>query len=181
MKKHYFFIFTLAVAVLLAGHVVAQDKPCMKSKTDAACCKGDSKIVSLDYEGKTLYFCCASSMEKFKADPEKYFKAMEAKGLTFGSGLKLQETCPVMGGMINKEYFVQFEGATIFACCAGCIDKIKADPAHYVKVLQEKGETPVLCLSEGSCSGKFTSGMPCPKTGAPTCTRAGEKEAKPQT
>ena len=29
---------------------------------------------SMEYKGKTYYFCCADCMEKFKKDPEKYIK-----------------------------------------------------------------------------------------------------------
>ena len=180
MKKHYFFIFTLAITVLLAGPVVAQEKenPCAMGKATAPGCSGcASKQVSMDYEGKKIYFCCSSSMEKFNADSAKYLKAMEAKGMTLDSALKPQETCPVTGEKINPAVFVNVEGVTIFACCAGCLDKIKADPAEYVKILQEKGETPVLCLSEGCMSGKPC----CPKTGTPPCARTAGKEVKPKT
>jgi YHS domain-containing protein len=181
MRKRYFFIFTLAVAVLLAGHLYAQDHPCTRSQTDASGCKGEHKVVSMDYEGNTLYFCCTPDLEKFKSDPAKYYKAMTAKGMTFGSGLKPQETCPVMGNKINRDVFVNIDGVTIFACCAGCLDKIKADPAHHVKVLQERGETPVLCLSKGGCCDKSTCGKPCPKAGTSPCTRSAEQKVEPKT
>ena len=29
---------------------------------------------SMEYKGKTYYFCCAGCQDKFKADPEKYIK-----------------------------------------------------------------------------------------------------------
>ena len=83
-------------------------------------------------------------------------------------------------GDISLLDFIELEdldGVTIFACCPGCLDKIKADPAQHVKILQEKGETPVLCLSEGCMSGKPC----CPKGETPPCARTAEKEVKPQT
>lgn len=36
--------------------------------------KDKSKAVKYEYKGKTLYFCCEKCVEKFKADPQKYFK-----------------------------------------------------------------------------------------------------------
>ncbi len=59
---------------------------------------------------------------------------------------KAQTECPVMGGKIDKKLFVDFQGKRIYVCCAGCIDKVKADPAKYIKELESKGiildETP---------------------------------------
>ena len=52
----------------------------------------------------------------------------------------VQKSCPVMGGKINKALYVDYEGQRIYVCCAGCIPKIKNDPAKYIKVLTDKGE-----------------------------------------
>ncbi len=52
---------------------------------------------------------------------------------------KAQTECPVMGGKINKSLFIDFEGKRIYVCCGGCIDKVKADPAKYIKELESKG------------------------------------------
>jgi len=54
--------------------------------------------------------------------------------------LKPQETCPVMGGKINKELFADVDGKRVYVCCAGCIKPIQADPAKYIKVLADRGE-----------------------------------------
>ncbi len=39
------------------------------------------KTVYADAEGKRVYFCCTSCLEKFKADPQKYIKQLEAEGV----------------------------------------------------------------------------------------------------
>ncbi len=52
---------------------------------------------------------------------------------------KSQTLCPVMGGKINKSLYVDAEGKRIYVCCAGCIDKIKADPKKYIKQLEDDG------------------------------------------
>lgn len=44
-----------------------------------------------------------------------------------------QATCPVMGGKINPEYYVDVEGKRIYVCCPGCIDIIKRTPQNIVK------------------------------------------------
>lgn len=35
----------------------------------------------VDYNGKRIYFCCASCPEKFKKDPDKYFKKLQDRGV----------------------------------------------------------------------------------------------------
>lgn len=57
---------------------------------------------------------------------------------TFAEETK-QTTCPVMGGKINKELFVDANGVRIYVCCKGCIAKVKADPEKYIKQLQAEG------------------------------------------
>ncbi len=50
-----------------------------------------------------------------------------------------QTACPVMGGKINKELFVDHAGKRIYACCEGCLPKIRKDPAKYIKQLEDAG------------------------------------------
>jgi len=52
---------------------------------------------------------------------------------------KKQTTCPVMGGKINKAQYADVQGKRIYVCCPGCIAKIKADPAKYIKQLEAEG------------------------------------------
>ena len=54
---------------------------------------------------------------------------------------KAQETCPVMGGKINKSLYADVNGHRVYVCCKGCISTIKKDPDKYIKVLKDKGET----------------------------------------
>ena len=53
-----------------------------------------------------------------------------AKFLGKGNGI---ETCPVTGEAISKDVSVEVEGRTIYACCPGCLDKIKKNPELYLK------------------------------------------------
>ena len=49
------------------------------------------------------------------------------------NALKKQTTCPVMGGKINKAQYADMNGKRIYVCCIGCVAKIEADPAKYIK------------------------------------------------
>ncbi len=53
-----------------------------------------------------------------------------------------QTTCPVMGGKIKKDAYVDVKGHRVYVCCAGCRDTIKKDPDKYLKRIKDKGETP---------------------------------------
>jgi len=50
-----------------------------------------------------------------------------------------QTECPVMGGKINKSLYADVNGKRIYVCCKGCIAKVKAAPAKYIKQLEGKG------------------------------------------
>jgi YHS domain-containing protein len=59
----------------------------------------------------------------------------EAKFLGKGDGI---ETCPVTGEAISKDVSVEVAGRTVYACCPGCLDKIKNHPELYLKPPQNK-------------------------------------------
>jgi len=52
-----------------------------------------------------------------------------------------QTTCPVMGGAVNKDLYVDHAGKRIYACCAGCLAPIKENPEKYITELEAKGIT----------------------------------------
>jgi hypothetical protein len=54
--------------------------------------------------------------------------------------LKPQTTCPVMGGKINRDAFVDVKGQRVYVCCSGCIAPIKADPDKYLAKIAANGE-----------------------------------------
>ena len=60
-----------------AGGVVLKPQeicPVMGGKVNRAMCTV--------YEGKCVYFCCESCVPKFKKDPEKYIRKLQAQGVT---------------------------------------------------------------------------------------------------
>ena len=51
-----------------------------------------------------------------------------------------QTTCPVMQGeKINPNLYADVNGKRIYACCPGCIAKIKADPGKYIQQMEADG------------------------------------------
>ncbi|MBN2489853.1 MAG: efflux RND transporter periplasmic adaptor subunit [Planctomycetes bacterium] len=50
-----------------------------------------------------------------------------------------QTHCPVMGGAIVRDVFLDHEGKRIYFCCPPCIDKFKAAPEKYLAALRAAG------------------------------------------
>lgn len=55
---------------------------------------------------------------------------------------KAQTTCPVMGGKINQDLYVDYQGRRIYFCCPACVELFKKEPDKYLKKLEEQGVTP---------------------------------------
>lgn len=55
---------------------------------------------------------------------------------------KKQEKCPVMGGPINTNLFVEVEGYRIYVCCPACTNAIGKDPKKYIEKMKAEGVTP---------------------------------------
>ncbi len=52
---------------------------------------------------------------------------------------KEQAMCPVMGGKVNKEIYVDHGGKRVYLCCAMCIDIFKKDPVKYIQKMEKDG------------------------------------------
>jgi YHS domain-containing protein len=55
--------------------------------------------------------------------------------------VKKQAVCPVMGGEVNTNLFVDHDGRRIYACCPGCVGELKKHPAKYITKLEKDGVT----------------------------------------
>ena len=99
------------------------------------------KSVFVDYQGKRIYFCCASCKTDFGKEPEKYLKKIRDKGEKPALlALVHQKTCPVMGSPIDKKIYSDYKGKRVYFCCGSCKAEFKKNPEKYLKKLQEMGE-----------------------------------------
>jgi YHS domain-containing protein len=67
--------------------------------------------------------------------------AVGAAGAAEGQG-KPQTTCPVLGGKVDKQVYVDYKGQRIYFCCKGCDAEFRKDPEKYLKKMEEQGVTP---------------------------------------
>ncbi len=49
-----------------------------------------------------------------------------------------QKHCPIMGGEIDRDVYVDHEGKRIYFCCPPCIETFKAEPEKYLKKLAKE-------------------------------------------
>ena len=55
--------------------------------------------------------------------------------------VKMQTACPVMGGKINKDLYVDQAGKRIYVCCKGCIAPVQKDFKKHAEKVAAAGET----------------------------------------
>jgi len=53
--------------------------------------------------------------------------------------LKAQTTCPVMGGKIDKDVYLDYQAQRVYFCCSGCNETFLKDPEKYFKKFQDEG------------------------------------------
>jgi len=75
--------------------------------------------------------------EDIQQTADQKAKALIAKLSTEAKEVIEQTTCPVMGGKINKDIFVEYKGQKVYFCCTGCEDKFSADPEKYISKLPQ--------------------------------------------
>lgn len=83
----------------------------------------------------------ASAMVALIAVGDVCAKDATAEAKTTEQAVKKQTLCPIMGGEVNKNLFVDYQGKRIYVCCKGCIGTVKKDPAKYIALLEKEGIT----------------------------------------
>lgn len=114
-------------------------------------------VVTTQYKGKTVAFCCEDCIKDFKKDPDKYMKKIEAeqaKARKEGEKKdekkdeKKGEQPSAAGKPVNKFCAIEqenevdptvtttYKGKTVGFCCEDCIKKFQANPDAYMAKLK---------------------------------------------
>ncbi len=118
----------LLIAVLAFASVIVTTVDTFAQGSDT---KNTEKHQHADSDGSSHKHGDSTSTES------KEHKTYKTALITAGT----QTKCPVMGGTINKAMYVDAVGKRVYVCCAGCINKLKADPAKYISKLEDEGVT----------------------------------------
>lgn len=117
----------LVVVVLFATAVVAQPKkPAPQGLTcpvSGEAIKNLKKAPSVQYEGRTIYFCCKKCVGEFNSNPAKYASKQMAR-------------CPVSGQVVKNPGKAQtsvHQGKVYYFCCPKCKPQFDKEPAKYAK------------------------------------------------
>ncbi|MDY7107443.1 MAG: hypothetical protein SYC29_02290 [Planctomycetota bacterium] len=91
--------------------------------------------VNLVHNNRLVRFCCAGCQPKFKADPAKFFKALDQKIIEQQTKTYPLTTCVVtdaqLGSMGDPVDYV-YGNRLVRFCCASCIRKFEAEPEKYM-------------------------------------------------
>lgn len=88
--------------------------------------------------GTQTYAADDASGKDQKNDASKAVKTEKSADVSTAKG-KAQTLCPVMGGEIDKNLYVDVKGKRIYVCCRGCVGLVKAEPDKYIKILEDQG------------------------------------------
>ncbi|HYL98652.1 MAG TPA: YHS domain-containing protein [Blastocatellia bacterium] len=78
----------------------------------------------VEYQGQYVYFCCDGCPQQFQAEPAKYLPKLSAEDR---EAIKANEKCPISGGAVDKDIWVESEGRKVYFCCPDCAAAFKKD------------------------------------------------------
>jgi Cu(I)/Ag(I) efflux system membrane fusion protein len=83
----------------------------------------------IEYNGIRYGICCLGCDKTFLADPGKYVAGMPNKGRINDLG---NMHCPIMGGEVNKDVFIIYNGYKVYFCCPGCDKQFMKNPDKFL-------------------------------------------------
>jgi Cu+-exporting ATPase len=140
---------------------------------------------SVEHGGKNYYFCSPHCVSKFRQDPGKYLgEGSDTPGLvTLGmtqaapyhpssKASAAKEKDPVCGMDVDPataKHRFEHKGKTYFFCCAGCLEKFRADADRYLNPKASAGLVQLAAPHVGASAA--SPAKPAPKPGHQTDER----------
>ena len=83
-----------------------------------------------EHEGTTYLFCCDGCLERFRAAPRSFLAPAPAA----------EHLDPVCGMSVaaDSPHRLEHDGTTYRFCCAGCVERFRADPDRFLGDRQEE-------------------------------------------
>jgi YHS domain-containing protein len=92
------------------------------------------------HEGREIRFCCGGCVDPFKKESAEYLEKIDAKIVEQQVDRYPLETCVVSGqklGEMGDPYNYVYKNRLVRFCCGGCKGQLKAEPAKFIKKLDE--------------------------------------------
>ena len=117
-----------------------------------------------DYQGKTYYFCAVSCLDKFKADPEQFFRGVPVGLISPGKKNPLPmmmsdrpttqngDIDPVCGMTVQPATAAgsyECRGRKYYFCATRCLEKFRADPDYYLTPPDQRTPKPMPVPASG--------------------------------
>ncbi len=80
-----------------------------------------------------------SPVQKQHSEHTGHEKNIEHEKKETGGRTMPQTNCPVMGGPVNKEVYVDYKGHRIYFCCPGCEETFLKTPEKFLNEMRSKG------------------------------------------
>jgi YHS domain-containing protein len=112
-----------------------------------------NKDLYVDAKGKRIYVCCKGCLETVREDPAAALKTLEERGEKAAPAPSAQQTCPVMGGPVNKDLYVEHKGEKLYVCCQACLKTVKENPEKYAKKIAKQVEERSSAAAAGKEAG----------------------------
>ncbi|MGB2906030.1 MAG: YHS domain-containing protein [Candidatus Aminicenantaceae bacterium] len=161
--KHRSTILTLAILIAFVGVLSlttsVQAEDLVKCAVSGKEMKKSEAKGSMEYMGKTYFFCCDSCETQFKADPEKFINAEPGSLHEHGEHAEPAEHAdhaehaengkvkdPVCGMEFDKskaKATYEYEGKTYYFCMEKCKEDFAKNPAKYVSADENSLKCPV--------------------------------------
>lgn len=87
---------------------------------------------------RLVRLCCSGCKAKLAANPATFVAKLDQAVIAAQAGSYTATVCPISGealGSMGDAYDYVYAGRLVRFCCAGCIDKFKADPAAALATL----------------------------------------------
>jgi YHS domain-containing protein len=155
MIKMLLILTVVAFVFAAASYVQSQDEEVVTCAVSGEKMKKSEAKGSMEYKGKTYYFCCENCEKSFKENPEKYINKQGQEGheQAHQHGEEhmhehAEDTVvdPVCGMKIKKseaKATYEYSGKTYYFCMEGCKEKFVKEPAKYVSADENKITCPV--------------------------------------
>lgn len=74
---------------------------------------------------------------KKQSSPSPAPAASESQAQPAAAAAVEQTICPVMGGPVNKDIFVEYQGKKVYFCCEQCKAEFNKEPEKYLPKLPQ--------------------------------------------
>ncbi len=88
----------------------------------------------------SFLFGCEAKKEDAKMDHSKMEMSEKKVDHSKMDKAGTQKNCPVMGGTIIKDQYVDYKGQRVYFCCPGCESEFSKEPEKYIQKITDAGE-----------------------------------------